>query len=105
MRLIHGLDENKFVLGENIIHFFQSTEFQNWSISNHDKKIHQEWKSYKYVAKQYIYDFHKDYQYYINKEKEPSLKEVIVNKNSKVNLLRLPSNLFNKVRSTVSNFK
>lgn len=86
MRLIHGLSKNNttktFMLDQNIYHFFQSIEFQNWSISNHDIKILKDWKSYKYIAKEFIYNFHKDQNYLINKQKEPSLKEVLINKKS-----------------------
>lgn len=37
-----------------ILHFFDTPEFQNWSIHNHDKKIGATWLSYKIAAKEYI---------------------------------------------------
>jgi len=80
MRLIHGMDRDYSDLETNVFHFFKSIEFQKWSINNHTKKIKKKWKSYKYVAKEYIYEFHKDDSYLENKEKEQSLKEVLVSK-------------------------
>ncbi len=81
MRLIHGLGEDRFVLDHNLTHFFQSLPFQNWSVSNHDNKIKTDWRSYKYAAKEFIYQFHADKNYLVNKEKEQSLKQVIVHSN------------------------
>ncbi len=78
LRLLYGLEEGQFKLHHNLVHFFQSVEFQNWSISNHDKKIKSTWNSYKYVAKEYIHAFYPDEEYLNNKEKEQSLKQVIV---------------------------
>ncbi len=80
LRLVYGLDKSPDVLGKTFFHFFRSPDFQNWSISNHNKKIQREWNSYKHVAKQYIHDFHPNKDYLIHKEKEPSLKEVLVRK-------------------------
>ncbi len=80
MRLLAGLDRPAADLETGIFHFFKSTAFQNWSASNPNKKIKNSWKSYKYVAKEYIYEFHQDEEYLKNKEKEQSLKEVIVRK-------------------------
>ena len=37
-----------------LIHFFESTDFQIWSLHNHDKKIKDSWDSYKFTAKDYI---------------------------------------------------
>ncbi len=79
MRLIHGLKRNHLDLEKNVFHFFKSNEFQKWSIFNHDKKIKKEWNSYKFIAKEFIYTYHQDQHYLIHKEKEQSLKEVIVN--------------------------
>ncbi|MEZ5038853.1 MAG: hypothetical protein R2828_03145 [Saprospiraceae bacterium] len=80
LRLLYGLNRSHHELNTRFFHFFQHTDFQNWSISNHDKKIKRTWNSYKYIAKKYIHDFHPDHEYLLNKEKEPSLKEVLVSK-------------------------
>lgn len=79
MRLIHGLNRSYLDLERTVFHFFRTEDFQNWSIFNHDKKIKKDWNTYKYVAKEYIYNYHRDEHYLQNKEKEQSLKEVIVN--------------------------
>lgn len=78
LRLLYGLGRTHNDLNHSFFHFFQSTNFQNWSISNHHKKIKTDWNTYKYIAKAYIYAFHKDQDYLKYKEKEPSLKEVLV---------------------------
>jgi len=78
LRLLYGLGRTEEDLNHSFFHFFQSTHFQNWSISNHHKKIKTNWNTYKYIAKAYIYAFHKDDNYFKYKEKEPSLKEVLV---------------------------
>ncbi|WP_338759695.1 hypothetical protein WAF17_12150 [Bernardetia sp. ABR2-2B] len=66
------------ILGQDMIHFFSSSEFQSWSISNHPLKIDRAWNTYKKVAKAFIHDFFEDEEYFLYKEKEPSLKDAIV---------------------------
>lgn len=78
LRLINSAAGSDLRLDENVIHFFSRKDFQNWSISNHERKIKKTWNSYKYVAKQYIYEFHGDTNYLHNKEKEQSLKDAII---------------------------
>jgi hypothetical protein len=78
LRLIYSASDLDLKLNENMIHFFSAKNFQNWSISNHERKIKKTWNSYKYTAKQYIYDFHSDADYLHNKEKEQSLKDAII---------------------------
>ncbi len=79
MRLTFGLDRSAIDLENNVFHFFKCSDFEKWSITNHEFKILKEWRSYKYIAKNYIFEFHKDRNYLMNKEKEQSLKEVLVN--------------------------
>lgn len=57
-----------------ITHFFDTTEFQLWSLNNPDKKIKTTPESYKFTAKDYIYEFTKDAEYRDNKLKVGSLK-------------------------------
>lgn len=57
---------------ENLQHFFQTEDFQIWSMLNHDKKIKNDWRSYKYVMKDFIYQFTNDADYRDNKLKEQS---------------------------------
>jgi hypothetical protein len=56
---------------DKVFHFYNTDDFQHWSIFNHDKKIKDSWKSFKYPAKEYIVDYTKD-SYYLEKEKTPS---------------------------------
>lgn len=58
----------------SILHYFDTQEFQLWSLNNHDKKIKSTIESYKYMAKDYIYDFTKDSDYRDYKLKVNSLK-------------------------------
>ena len=90
LRMIYSMENINLSLDENIIHFFSAKDFQNWSIKNHDKKIKNSWKSYKYVAKECIFDFHRDENYLVNKEKEQSLKDAIVSSPTLTTLLKRP---------------
>lgn len=78
LRLIASAPDAKLALGENLIHFFSAQDFQSWSISNHYYKIKKTWSSYKFAAKECIYDFHPDRNYLLHKEKEASLKDAIL---------------------------
>ena len=57
---------------KNLIHFFDTPEFQLWSIHNHHLKIKDTWTSYKFTAKDYVIDYTKD-DSFLNKKKVPSL--------------------------------
>ena len=57
----------------NISHFFASDDFQIWSMVNLDKKIKDTNESYKWIAKDFIFDFTKDASYRDHKEKVGSL--------------------------------
>ena len=93
MRLVEGLDRNVEALDTTVFHFFRSELFQQWSIANHDSKIKGDWKTYKYVAKEYIHKHFPDEEYLYQKEKEPSLKEVLV-ADKEFSLLRLPAKIY-----------
>lgn len=53
--------------------FYNTVDFQLWSLNNHDKKIKDEWRTYKWVCKEIIYDFTGDAEYRDNKLKRGSL--------------------------------
>lgn len=53
-------------------HFFDTVEFQKWSMCNHDKKIKGTWESYKFPMKDLIFEYNKDSEY-LRKKKVPSL--------------------------------
>jgi hypothetical protein len=63
---------------EALRHFFTHPSFQEWSLSNHDKKIQGSWQSYKMPLKDYIFEFTGDDDYRKNKVKVPSLKAVFI---------------------------
>ncbi|MEX6625419.1 hypothetical protein [Tenacibaculum salmonis] len=96
MRLIHGLERNHEDLETTVFHFFKSNNFQIWSLENHSSKIKKEWSSYKYIAKEFIYEFHKDPFYLEKKEKEQSLKEVLVNKTN-FSVLNFSKKIFTRI--------
>ncbi len=58
--------------------FYGTEEFQRWSMCNLDRRMKSGWKSYKWPAKDFIYEFTKDAEYRDNKIKELSWK-VLVN--------------------------
>lgn len=43
--------------GKSITHFFDSCEFQKWSITSMDERVPSSWSNYKSLAKEYIFDF------------------------------------------------
>jgi len=63
----------KEYLDTRFISFYNTDEFQLWSMNNLDKRIKDTWKSYKWVAKEIIYDFTKDADYRDHKTKKGSL--------------------------------
>jgi hypothetical protein len=67
-------------------HFFSSTDFQKWSMVNKDLKIRDSWKSYKFHAKELIYEFNKDRDYLENKAKMGSLFRLFLEKSTAAGL-------------------
>src|SRR5262249_2809464 len=59
------------------VSFYNSEGFQLWSMNNLDKRIKDTWKSYKWVAKDIIYDFNRDAEYRDHKTKKGSLLPLI----------------------------
>lgn len=60
----------------HMLHFFQTDAFQLWSINSPQVRYIDDWKNYKFKAKESIYKFDKDYEYFRNKIKRPSLQTV-----------------------------
>lgn len=58
--------------GKSVLHFFDTPEFQHWSVRNHDLKIGTDWMSYKRAAKDFIVDFTKNSDDHLQR-KIPSL--------------------------------
>jgi len=59
-----------------IYHFYETADFQRWSINNPQVRYIDDWKNYKFEAKKSIYAFDKDEEYFKNKIKRPSLQTV-----------------------------
>ncbi len=59
-------------------HFFDTEEFQLWSMNNLDKRIKDDWKTYKWPCKDIIFDYTKDADYRDNKTKQGSLSWLLV---------------------------
>ena len=57
--------------------FYDSEDFQLWSLYNPDKKIRGTWKSYKWICKDIIYDYTKDAEYRDHKVKRASLANIV----------------------------
>jgi hypothetical protein len=56
-------------LDTRFVSFYNTDEFQLWSMNNLDKRIKDTWASYKWIAKQVIYDYTKDAEYRDHKTK------------------------------------
>lgn len=69
---------DKEFIENNFFHFYGTDDFQLWSMNNPDKKIKNTWESYKWEAKETIYEFTKDDWYRKNKIKRGSLSHVII---------------------------
>lgn len=52
--------DKRATYGTHVRHFFDTEAFQIWSLHHPDEKIRDDWASYKYPAKNFIYDFFKD---------------------------------------------
>jgi hypothetical protein len=57
--------------------FFNTPEFQLWSMNNLDKRIKDHWRTYKWPAKDVIFEFTKDADYRDNKIKHQSLVSLL----------------------------
>lgn len=58
-------------------HFFRTKDFQRWALANPDKRVREDWASYKWPLKDYILDFNGDRKYHRKKCKVPSLQGVV----------------------------
>ena len=59
-------------------HFYDSSDFQLWSINSQEARNVTKWVDYKKQAKIEIFDFDKNQDYFDNKLKKPSLRTVFV---------------------------
>lgn len=77
---VFSFDQDTQSVYERMHHFFRDKRFQQWSIANHPNRACTSPMTYKQAAKDYIYAFTEDEQYLQTKTKEPSLKNVIINR-------------------------
>lgn len=63
-------------------HFYNTEDFQLWSLNNLDKRIKDTWESYKWPCKDIIYDFTKDAHYRNTKIKVGSLASFMLSHKS-----------------------
>lgn len=63
-------------------HYYSTVDFQLWSMLNHDKKLIDNWNSYKIEAKRIIYEFNHDTDYRDNKIKITSLSKLFQQRNT-----------------------
>ncbi len=68
---------NKEYFEQYFFTFFNTEEFQLWSMNNPDKKMKDTWNTYKWVAKELIYEYTKDADYRDNKLKVGSLGSIL----------------------------
>lgn len=63
-------------------HYYSTDDFQQWSMLNHDKKLVDNWNTYKTEAKRVIYEFNHDRDYMDNKIKIGSLARLFQQRNT-----------------------
>lgn len=87
-RILGVLDKNKRAMitqdfiNDHFLHFYSSTSFQLWSMTNTDKKILENWESYKIESKKVIFDFNQDKDYFDNKVKIGSLYKLFIQRDT-----------------------
>jgi len=64
--------------------FYNTEDFQRWSLHNNDKKVKDTWASYKWPCKDIIYDFTKDAEYRDTKTKVGSLGSLMLGYDSMI---------------------
>jgi hypothetical protein len=73
-RMIHYLAMEPY--RENVHSFFNTQDFQKWSLANHNNKHDNTWRTYKQPSKDLIFEYTGDEEYRKNKVKEVSLQRV-----------------------------
>lgn len=57
----------------NVVHFFETTDFQDWAVLTDEEKVQNDWYSYKLPAKKLILSINNDQYYFQWKTKYPSI--------------------------------
>ena len=66
-------------------HFFRNEDFQRWSLNNYQHRAAATLEDYKRPAKEYIFKYTNDEIFLQQKSKEPSLKNVLINRRKQGN--------------------
>jgi hypothetical protein len=61
------------LMAKNVVHFFETKEFQNWAVMTDEVKVERDWYSYKLPAKKLIHAINGDDHYLQWKTKYPSI--------------------------------
>lgn len=65
---------------DNMVNFFETDDFQSWSVNNfenlHKENVFKNARVYKYPLKKYIFDYNKDEDFFLNKPKVNSRSSV-----------------------------
>jgi len=64
---------------KNVVHFFDTPEWQKWSLDNHDLKVVTNIKDYKHTIRSFVID-ESGHKSYVKKKKESSLRMLWYNK-------------------------
>jgi hypothetical protein len=86
-------------------HFFSADYFQVWSMKNPHLKVKDSWDSYKFIAKEVIYNYTKDSDYLNNKVKIGSLYKLFLQKDTPIGLTSEYDYLYNIVPGDFYNAK
>jgi hypothetical protein len=79
LRMLTSADLSRWPrLEPTLAHFYRTEDFQRWSLTHPGKRIGDTMASYKWPLKDYIRDFTGDADYHAEKEKEPSLRGVLI---------------------------
>ena len=82
---VFSFQENVQSLYYRFRHFFRRDDFQRWSLNNHADRVAASVEAYKQPAKEYIFRYTNDEIFLQQKSKEPSLKNVLINRKKQGN--------------------
>ena len=82
---VFSFRENVQPLYHRFRHFFRHEDFQRWSLNNYEHRAAASLAEYKQPAKEYIFQYTHDEEFLQQKSKEPSLKNVLINRRKQGN--------------------
>jgi hypothetical protein len=78
LRLAVSRGDQTYPVYRSLRHFFRDVRFQRWALANTPGRTPSDWPRYKDVAKRYILEFTGDVNYFTHKEKQDSLRNVLL---------------------------